>query len=93
MGYNVFAELGFENPEKELLKCHLVRAIRNTLAEKRLANDAVSALRNVAASEIHRHLQGDWEDYSVGQLYQFKDALNRDVNAHRLIVNQVAAPA
>ncbi len=35
MSYNVFADMGFEHPEMELLKCEIVRSLRDLLSEKK----------------------------------------------------------
>ena len=91
MGYNVFAEMGFENPAEELLKSHLVTALRDRVTEKQLTHEEVASLWNLPPSEIASLLRGRWEDYSVEQLYRFNDALSRNVNVRRLIVNCVPA--
>jgi len=90
LSYNVFADMGFENPEMELLKCQIVQSLRASQSEKGLPDDAVARLWNIPVAEVPRLLRGYWGDYSVERLFQFADALERNVRI--TIDNQDAAP-
>ena len=49
---NVFADLGFENPEEELLKARLVREIRALIKRRRLTQAKAGELLGLAQSDI-----------------------------------------
>ena len=83
MSYNVFADMGLPDPEMELLKCDLVRSLRKLIEEKDLPLETVSHLWSVPAEEIPLLLGGDWEDYAIERLFQFADALQRNVSLPR----------
>lgn len=80
MSYNVFADMGFEHPEMELLKCEIVRSLRDLLGEKKITQEAASLLWNIPAAKVSPLLRGDWEDYSVERLLQFATALGGTVH-------------
>ncbi len=79
MSYNVFADMGFEHPEMELLKCEIVRSLRDLLREKKITNEAASQLWGIPAAKVPPLFRGDWEDYSVERLLQFASALGGTV--------------
>ncbi len=79
MSYNVFADMGLPNPEMELLKCQIVQSLGVLQSEKGLSDDAVARLWDVPASEVPRLLEGYWDDYTVERLFQFANALGRNV--------------
>ena len=45
---NVFADLGFENPEEEMLKAKLVREIRAVIKSRRLTQTKAATLAKVS---------------------------------------------
>ncbi len=90
MSHNVFADMGFENPEEELLKSGIITSLRALIEEKHLSLKQVAALWSVEATAVAELLHGHWGDYSVERLFQFADALGRNVRI--TIDSQDAAP-
>ncbi len=84
MGYNVFADMGFENPEMELLKSEIVSSLRHLITEKEMTDEAAAYLWDIPAAEVPDLLKGHWENYPVEDLMRFADALNRNV---RIIID------
>lgn len=79
MSYNVFADMGFPNPEEELAKARLVHCLRELIEDKRLTEQRAAALFGLTPPELSRLLwHGGWGDYSVEQLRRFICAVDPD---------------
>ena len=76
---NVFADLGFENPDEELAKAHLVHAIDAEIRRRRITQRAAAALLGTEQPRISRLLRGDTTGFSIERLFRFLNALGRDV--------------
>lgn len=83
MSKNVFADLGFENAEEELLKARLVSAISLLIKKKDLTQEAAGDLLGIKQPKVSSLLNGHWEGYSVERLLRFVEALD---GGYRLIV-------
>ena len=79
VSYNVFADMGFENPEEELLKSGIISSLRTLIEEKPLTMKQVTSLWRMEASAVAELLRGHWGDYPVERLFQFAAALERNV--------------
>ena len=90
MGYNVFTDMGFENPEEELTKSEIISSLRALIAEKNLTTEQVAARWSMEPSAVPELLRGHWGDYSVNQLLGFANALGRTVRI--IIDSRDAAP-
>lgn len=90
MGYNVFEDMGFENPEEELLKSEIVSSLRALVSEKYLTHEQVATQWGMEPSEVAELLRGHWGSYSVNQLLVFANALGHTV--HVVIDSRDAAP-
>lgn len=84
MGYNVFADMGFENPEEELMKSEIISSLRALIDEKHLTQEQVAARWRIEPLAVAELLRGHWGDYSVNQLLGFANALGRTV---RIIID------
>ena len=84
MGYNVFADMGFENPEEELMKSEIISSLRTLVDEKHLTKEQVAARWRMEPATVAELLRGHWGDYSVNQLLGFANALGRNV---RIIID------
>jgi predicted XRE-type DNA-binding protein len=91
MGYNVFEDMGFENPEEELMKSEIVSSLRRLIDEKHLTMEQVATHWSMDSSAVSELLRGHWGDYSITQLLRFANALggtlriiidSRDVAPH-----------
>ncbi len=76
---NVFADLGFENPEEELLKAQLVREIRDILKRRRLTQTAAGALLGLKQPDVSALVTGRVGRFSLERLLRCVRRLDRDV--------------
>jgi len=90
MSHNVFADMGFKDPEEELLKSEIISSLRALVNEKHLTYEQVGTQWSVEPSEVTELLRGHWGDYSVNQLLGFANALGRIVRI--IIDSRDAAP-
>jgi predicted XRE-type DNA-binding protein len=76
---NVFADLGFENPEEMLLKADLVRQISAAIKEKGWERDRAATALGMDRAKFSELVRGRFSDYSIEQLFQYLNALGRDL--------------
>lgn len=76
---NVFADLGFERPEEELLKAQLVREIRVLLKRRRLTQAKAGEALGLAQSDISAIVNGKVDRFSLERLLRCVRRLDRDV--------------
>ncbi len=76
---NVFAGLGFENPEEELAKADLVIEIARTMKVKKLTERKVATLIGIDAPALSRLLRGHTGSYSIDRLIHILNLLGQDV--------------
>ncbi len=60
MGYNIFADMGFENPEEELMKSEIISSLRALIDEKHLTQEQVAARWRMEPSTVAELLHGHW---------------------------------
>jgi predicted XRE-type DNA-binding protein len=77
---NVFADLGFDNPEEELLKADLVREIRAIIRARHLTQAQAAALLGIRQPDVSALVNGRVEKFSLQRLLMFMPRLGRDVN-------------
>ena len=76
---NVFADLGFDNPEEELLKAKLVREIRAALKLQGLTQAKAAVLAGLKQPDVSAILAGRTGKYSLDRLVRFLDRLGYGV--------------
>jgi len=76
---NVFADLGLENPEEELLKAQLVREIRDILKRRRLTQAAAAALLGLKQPDVSALVTARVGKFSLERLLRCVRRLDRDV--------------
>ncbi|MFI5385485.1 MAG: helix-turn-helix domain-containing protein [Fimbriimonadales bacterium] len=82
---NVFADLGFENPEEELAKSRLVSAISKVMAARRLTQAKVAEAIGIDQPQVSKLLRGRTGGYSTDRLIRILNQLDQDVE---IIVRQ-----
>ncbi|PSB57959.1 helix-turn-helix domain-containing protein [Chamaesiphon polymorphus] len=82
---NVFADLGFDNPEQMLLKAELVRQISAAIKENGWEKERAANALGMEISKFSDLLRGRFIDYSIEQLFNYLNALDRDLE---IIVKQ-----
>ena len=76
---NVFADLGFANPEQEQLKADLTLQIYRTLKARGLTQAKAGELLGVKQPHVSNLMRGRSGSFSVGRLMEFLTALGQDV--------------
>ncbi|HTF70115.1 MAG TPA: helix-turn-helix transcriptional regulator, partial [Edaphobacter sp.] len=72
---NVFADLGFANPEQEQLKAHLTLQIYRTIKQRGLTQTQAGAILGVKQPHVSGLMRGRSGNFSVGRLMEFLTAL------------------
>src|SRR4029077_1559898 len=76
---NVFADLGFERPEEELLKAQLVREIRDILKRRKLTQAKAADLLGLKQPDVSALITGRVHKFSLERLLRCVRRLDRDV--------------
>ena len=71
---NVFADLGFANPEEELLKAKLVREIRGIIKRRKLTQTKAAAMLGLKQPDVSALVTGRVGKFSIDRLVR---CLNR----------------
>jgi predicted XRE-type DNA-binding protein len=79
---NVYADLGFENPEEMLLKAHLVMLLSKAIKAKGLNQYQAAELLGIAQPKVSALVRGQFRGYSLERLFKFLNALDRDVEVN-----------
>jgi predicted XRE-type DNA-binding protein len=82
---NVFADLGFANPEEELLKAKLVREIRDILKRRKLTQAKAATLLGLKQPDVSGLVTGRVGKFSIERLVRCLDRLDYKVD---LVVRQ-----
>lgn len=77
---NVFADLGFENPEEELLKAKLAREIRTIIKRRRLTQARAADLLGMKQPDISSIVTGRTGKFSIDRLVRCLDRLDYKVD-------------
>jgi predicted XRE-type DNA-binding protein len=77
---NVFADLGFAEPEEELAKAKLASRIRQIIKERRLTQIAAGSLMGVDQPKVSALLNGRMANFSSDRLMRLLTALGQDVD-------------
>src|SRR6266849_5299145 len=76
---NVFADLGFANPEQEQLKAHLTLQIYRMIKRRGLTQAGAGAILGIKQPHVSGLMRGRSGNFSVGRLMEFLTALGQDV--------------
>ena len=76
---NVFADLGFAEPEEELTKAQLASHIRRVIRRRRLTQAAAAAVMGVDQPKVSALLNGRLANFSSERLMRLLTALGQDV--------------
>jgi len=74
---NVFADLGFAEPEEELTKAQLASHIRQVIKRRRLTQVAAGALMGVDQPKVSALLNGRLANFSSERLMRLLTALGQ----------------
>jgi predicted XRE-type DNA-binding protein len=76
---NVFADLGFANPDLVLAKAELVQRIRELIAERQLTQAKAAKLLGLDQPKVSALVRGRVEGYSIDRLFRFLNALGQRI--------------
>jgi predicted XRE-type DNA-binding protein len=76
---NVFADLGFSNPDLALAKAELVQRIRELIEERKLTQVRAAELLGLDQPKVSAPVRGRVEGYSIDRLFKFLIALGQRV--------------
>jgi predicted XRE-type DNA-binding protein len=76
---NVFADLGLENPDEELLKAHLAIRIRSLISEHGLTQAKAAKTLKIAQPDVSALVNGRISGFSLERLFSFVRRLGDDV--------------
>jgi predicted XRE-type DNA-binding protein len=77
---NVFADLGFDNPEEELLKAKLAREIRAIIKRRRLTQAKAAELLGMKQPDISSIVTGRTGKFTIDRLVRCLDRLDYKVD-------------
>lgn len=77
---NVFADLGFANPEEELLKAKLVREIRAIIKRRKLTQIKAAAILGLKQPDVSALVTGRVEKFSIDRLVRCLDRMDYKVD-------------
>jgi predicted XRE-type DNA-binding protein len=76
---NVFADLGFDDPEEMLLKAELVRHISAAIKEQGLNQYQAAEVLGIDQPKVSALVRGRFSGYSLERLFKYLNALGRDL--------------
>jgi predicted XRE-type DNA-binding protein len=77
---NVFADLGFDNPEEELLKAKLARELRAINKRRRLTQAKAATLMGLKQPDVSALVVGRAGKFSIDRLVRCLDRLDYKVD-------------
>ena len=76
---NVFVDLGFANPEQELLKARLTLQIYRTIKGRKLTQAQAGEILGIQQPHVSSLMRGQSGTFSVERLMDFLTALGHDI--------------
>ncbi len=77
---NVFADIGFDNPEEELLKAKLVRELHAIIKRRRMPQAKAAELMDIEQSDISAIFTGTTGKFTLDRLVRCLDKLDYRVD-------------
>lgn len=76
---NVFADLGFAEPEEELARAELAHRVATIIEDRRLTQAEAAAIMGVNQPKVSALVRGHLEGFSLERLARYLIALGHDV--------------
>jgi predicted XRE-type DNA-binding protein len=76
---NVFADLGFPNPEREQLKARFVLQIYRLIKNRRITQAEAGEILGIGQPHVSALMRGQSGNFSVERLMDFLTSLGQDV--------------
>ena len=88
---NIFADLGFPDPETHLLKAQLVARMSAEIKARQLTQSAAAKLTGVSQPDMSRLLRGRFRDVSVERIMTMLTRLGCAIDIHVRSTHQAGA--
>lgn len=76
---NIYADLGYPNPEEYLAKAELAQLITDAIAEKKLTQKDAAKLMGIDQPKVSAIIRGNFSGFSIDRLFRFMLALGMDI--------------
>ncbi len=87
---NVFADLGFEDPEEALAKSELARQIAKIIKRRKLRQKDAAEILGIDQPKISALIRGRLRSFSLERLFRFLNELGQDVS---IVVHPTKLPS
>jgi predicted XRE-type DNA-binding protein len=77
---NIFADLGFPNPEEHLAKAELAVQIVEIIRQRRLSQSAAAGILEIDQPKVSALMRGQLKNFSLDRLCRFLNRLDKDVD-------------
>ncbi len=77
---NVFADIGVDNPEEELMKAKLVWEIEQIIKKKKMTRAAAAKVMGINQPKVSALMRRKLEGFSVERLIHFLNDLGMDID-------------
>lgn len=77
---NIFADLGFPNPEEHLAKAQLAVQIIEIIRHRRLSQAAAAEILGIDQPKVSALMRGQLKNFSLDRLCRFLNCLDKDVD-------------
>jgi len=77
---NIFADLGFPNPEEHLAKAELAVQIVEILRQRGLSQAAAADILGIDQPKVSALMRGQLKNFSLDRLCRFLNRLDKDVD-------------
>jgi predicted XRE-type DNA-binding protein len=77
---NIFADLGFANPEEHLAKAKLAMQIIAIIRQRRLSQTEAAAILGIDQPKVSALMRGQLKNFSLDRLCRFLNHLDKDVD-------------
>lgn len=77
---NIYADLGYSDPDMQLLKAQLVSRIDEIMIDKKLTQTQAAQAMGISQPDVSRLLKGQFRDISVERIIRMLTRLGCDVD-------------
>lgn len=76
---NIFAVLGYEDPETELARAHLASQLRDIIQDRKLTQTEAGAILGIPQPKVSLLMRGQIRGFSIERLMTFLNRMGREV--------------
>lgn len=77
---NVFADLGYTDPDTHLLKAQLVNQMHGVIRDRKLTQTEVARVTGISQPDVSRMLKGQFRDVSVERIMKALSRLGCEID-------------